>query len=461
MAVGVRRNYMRIFRKKAFKTTILIAGIVLLSNIAHTVFRENYGFITGLTLYPQDRTQWCWAASTKMIAQYADTSLPELRQSNIVSDFKKKFNKSGVIDTSGCNKKSNLKGNIAIQPEEQIFYRWYLDSLGIQSNQLNTLISWISLKTEIDLKRPILLSGVICTECEGSQRFSQEKMWNNHVFVVVGYIETEHQRLLKIYDPYEACQGCIYLLNYDFLVQKNGINNQEITSICNIHKKYNSLESLTINLKKIWYGASNSLLSFWRDIKGNNGYGDSNNNTLITSSTNDLSIHTIDFAINELGFRSFKDCKIKNSIEVNTLSLKKLKANISGKTADIIEEPEQMIIVEVQNSEGESFEISVVRDRLKADFWIIKSITKCSWLKTPLLGKDSQKFVFLPQPIDMRFRYESKGNQTYWIPTEDYKLINNTQPNYSFLSYKEVDLYKEEAYKQEEIISYFKTYLNQ
>lgn len=150
------------------------------------------------TLRPQETNNWCWAATTQMIAQNEGISKTQCELAN------HRFGKTNCCDdeptdntcrkTNDCNSPGWLE----------------LDYSGLKFSETSTALSWEELKRSIYCSKDILgfaygQSGVV-----------------GHVVAVKGYVTVNGINYVVLNDPWSPCMGQERLITYDEYVNPSG-----------------------------------------------------------------------------------------------------------------------------------------------------------------------------------------------------------------------------------------------
>lgn len=142
------------------------------------------------TLRPQQTNNWCWAATTQMLAQHFDISVTQCDLAN------HRFGKTNCCDnknsgsncpkTDDCNRPGWLE----------------LDYTGLKFGESETALSWEKLRRQIFCaKKPMGYAygtpGVV-----------------GHVLVIKGYVSLNGTNYLVLNDPWSPCAGEERLITY-------------------------------------------------------------------------------------------------------------------------------------------------------------------------------------------------------------------------------------------------------
>lgn len=137
-------------------------------------------------LRPQQTNNWCWAATTQMLAQHFDISVNQCDLAN------HRFGRSDCC-TGDCPKTDSC--NKPGWPE--------LDYVGLKFSDSETPLSWANLKSQIFCsKKPMGYAygtpGVV-----------------GHVLVIKGYVSVGTTNYLVLNDPWSPCDGSERLITYE------------------------------------------------------------------------------------------------------------------------------------------------------------------------------------------------------------------------------------------------------
>lgn len=163
-------------------------------------------------LRSQETNNWCWAATTQMLAQHLSISVNQCDLAN------QRFGRTDCCDpqTAGtaCPKRNecNMPGWLM------------LDEVGIKFNESNSALSWADLKKQIYCsKKPMGYAygtpGVV-----------------GHVLVIKGYITLAGTNYLVLNDPWAPCTGEQRTITYDEYADPTGTSTHWRT-FYNIEKK--------------------------------------------------------------------------------------------------------------------------------------------------------------------------------------------------------------------------------
>lgn len=164
------------------------------------------------TLRAQETANWCWAATTQMLAQHVGVSVNQCGLAN------HRFGKSNCCNaqtpgqpcpkTSDCNKPG--------WPE--------LDYVGLKFDETDTALSWESMRKQ-----------VYCAKKPMGYAYGTEGVVG-HVLVVKGYVTVGATNYLVLNDPWAPCSGQERLITYDEYADPAGTATHW-TTFYNIAKK--------------------------------------------------------------------------------------------------------------------------------------------------------------------------------------------------------------------------------
>lgn len=160
----------------------------------------NPGIIASVnnTIRPQETDNWCWAATTQMMAQNEGISVTQCDLAN------HRFGKTNCCDDQ-ANDSSCRKTNDCNRPG------WLeLDYAGLKFTETGTALSWDELKKAFYCSKDILgyaygQSGVV-----------------GHVVALKGYVTVSGTNYVVVNDPWSPCNGEERLLEYGEYVNPTG-----------------------------------------------------------------------------------------------------------------------------------------------------------------------------------------------------------------------------------------------
>jgi len=150
------------------------------------------------TLKPQETRNWCWAATTQMIAKNEGKSVTQCDLANHA------FSKSNCCDFQNA-------GQSCPKTDDCNTPGWLeLDFAGLKFSESATALSWAKLKKSIYCSKDVLgyaygTSGVV-----------------GHVLVIKGYITVAGTNYVVLNDPWSPCMGSERLITYDTYVNPAG-----------------------------------------------------------------------------------------------------------------------------------------------------------------------------------------------------------------------------------------------
>jgi hypothetical protein len=164
------------------------------------------------TLRPQETNNWCWAATTQMLASQHGISVNQCDLANYA------FGK-----TNCCNPQNS--GTTCPKTNDCNSPGWLeLDYVGLKFTETNTALSWKNLTKQIYCSKKLMgyaygQSGVV-----------------GHVLVIKGYITVAGTKYVILNDPWAPCVGSERLITYDEYVDPAGAKTHWST-FYNIAKK--------------------------------------------------------------------------------------------------------------------------------------------------------------------------------------------------------------------------------
>ncbi|SFV31510.1 papain-like cysteine protease family protein [Thermoflavifilum thermophilum] len=167
-------------RKWIFKSL----GFLLIVYLSGCCKPELIGSVPNM-LRPQQTNNWCWAATTQMLAQHFDISVNQCDLAN------HRFGRTDCC-TGDCPKTDSC--NRPGWPE--------LDYVGLSFKESATALSWENLQRQIYCsKKPMGYAygtpGVV-----------------GHVLVIKGYVTVGNTHYLVLNDPWSPCNGSERLITY-------------------------------------------------------------------------------------------------------------------------------------------------------------------------------------------------------------------------------------------------------
>lgn len=164
------------------------------------------------TLRPQETGNWCWAATTQMLAQHLGISVTQCALSN------QALGRTDCCDPQTPNT-TCPKRNECNQPGWPM-----LDFAGVKFSEKNTALTWDELKSQIYCaKKPMGYAygtpGVV-----------------GHVLVIKGYITLAGTNYLVLNDPWSPCNGEERIITYEQYADPAG-SSTHWSTFYNIEKK--------------------------------------------------------------------------------------------------------------------------------------------------------------------------------------------------------------------------------
>lgn len=142
------------------------------------------------TLRPQETANWCWAATTQMLAQHVGISVTQCSLAN------HRFGK-----TNCCN--SQNAGSDCPKTNDCNTPGWLeLDYAGVSFSSSATALSWDDLKKQI-----------YCTKNPMGYAYGTPGVVG-HVLVIKGYVTVGGINYLVLNDPWNPCTGSERLITY-------------------------------------------------------------------------------------------------------------------------------------------------------------------------------------------------------------------------------------------------------
>lgn len=143
------------------------------------------------TLRPQETNNWCWAATTQMMAQ---NELITVKQCDLANH---RFGKTNCCDHEN-------EGQPCPKTEDCNDPGWLeLDYAGVKFTETGTPLTWAKLKKSIYCKKDVLgfaygTPGVV-----------------GHVVAVKGYVKVGETNYVVLNDPWPPCEGSERLITYE------------------------------------------------------------------------------------------------------------------------------------------------------------------------------------------------------------------------------------------------------
>ena len=194
--------------KKLMRLTIVFASFLALSGCCTP---ELVGSVPN-TLRPQETQNWCWAATTQMLASQQGISVNQCDLAN------HRFGKTNCCNpqSSGMSCPKTNDCNSPGWPE--------LDYVGLKFSETTTALSWK------DLTKQIYCSKKVMGYAYGTPGIV------GHVLVIKGYITIAGTQYVILNDPWGPCAGEERLLPYTEYVDPQGASTHWRT-FYNIAKK--------------------------------------------------------------------------------------------------------------------------------------------------------------------------------------------------------------------------------
>lgn len=149
-------------------------------------------------LRPQETDNWCWAATTQMLAEHFGIRITQCALAN----HRLKMNNCCDPAASGSSCPKNAACNQAGWPE--------LDFAGLKFSEAKTALSWDNLQKQI-----------FCQKKPMGYAYGTEGVVG-HVLVVKGYITLSGTRYLVLNDPWSPCVGQERIITYEQYVDPAG-----------------------------------------------------------------------------------------------------------------------------------------------------------------------------------------------------------------------------------------------
>jgi hypothetical protein len=188
---------------------ILIGGVIF--TLSSCCTPEIIGSVPN-NLRTQETNNWCWAATTQMLAEHLGISVTQCDLAN------HRFGRTDCCDplNAGTTCPKRAECNKPGWPE--------LDFAGLKFTETNTALTWINLRKQIYCsKKPMGYAygtpGVV-----------------GHVLVIKGYITVAGTDYVVLNDPWAPCVGSERLITYNEYVDPAGTSTHWST-FYNIDKK--------------------------------------------------------------------------------------------------------------------------------------------------------------------------------------------------------------------------------
>lgn len=195
--------------KKLFNISALLLVVISLSSCKCTP--EIVGSVPN-NLRDQETNNWCWAATTQMLAEHHGIIVKQCDLAN------HRFGKTNCCnpqnDGSDCPKTNNCNTPGWLE----------LDYVGLKFDETNTALSWDALTKQI-----------YCKKLPMGYAYGQSGVVG-HVLVIKGYITVGGVKYVILNDPWSPCVGEERLITYDEYVDPAGAKTHWST-FYNISKK--------------------------------------------------------------------------------------------------------------------------------------------------------------------------------------------------------------------------------
>lgn len=164
------------------------------------------------TLYPQQTNNWCWAATTQMLAKHFSITVNQCDLANA------RFSKTNCCDDEPTSETCR-KTNDCNTPGWPM-----LDYVGLKFTEVNTALSWTDLRKQI-----------YCSKKPMGYAYGQSGVVG-HVLVIKGYLTLSGTNYVVLNDPWEPCDGEERIITYDEYVDPAGAKTHWST-FYNLEKK--------------------------------------------------------------------------------------------------------------------------------------------------------------------------------------------------------------------------------
>lgn len=383
-----------------------------------------------IDLIPQVRSSLCWVSAMKMVLDYLE---PRNKIEMLTILSKIQMNPGVFVNTDSvkCDTSKfyrgedwNLQIGAGVAGEDSIsFYNnqefdRIFSSLGYYSFEDQTKLSWKEIKKQIDNHRPLIL------EIQEGESEDLRYATPSHIVVVKGYVEEDKIKHIIINDPWGACRGQRYSLDYNLLL-KNNSHIRLLKTIHSIHKKTDIMYSLS----------ASSVVSSPNDpISREESYL---NSFYRVNETNTQFLARIDSIIHGISNRK---SIVKDVHYISTSKMKNLNEN--GKIEDTFQDfackdiilEKENLVVRIQSIEGK-WEIVKFLSNFYSD---IKNEAALNGLKDYIIfPKIYQAFFrFNPNiPIMIGSNHEIHLNILESI-TPQYSTSNELNPNVNLLTFR-------------------------
>jgi len=168
---------------KKIKFKLLIPLVLLAPFILSNCCKPEISGNVPNTLRSQETNNWCWAATTQMLAQHLGITVTQCSLSN-----------QDLGRTDCCNPQTT--GTTCPKRNECNEPGWLmLDYVGMKFSESNTALSWADLKNQI-----------FCTKKPMGYAYGTPGVVG-HVLVIKGYITLGGTNYLVLNDPWAPCAG--------------------------------------------------------------------------------------------------------------------------------------------------------------------------------------------------------------------------------------------------------------
>jgi hypothetical protein len=285
--------------------TMLISGVL----ITIYFFSESKDVFYKISNFPtrgQQMTNWCWAASMQMVAEFIKKDSANHTQSIIVQEYLDSIESNSHLNTSlFCNDSVRNENNGNIPLQDPSFISSYFKNKSITSIRREFIdynkqkdAFWEVIKENLYDNSPIIFNNV---KWQNNSSF-----WDGHTIVCSGFVEIDTLRLLYVQDPWRPlCKGCSYYLSYDALAStivsdsSDSIQGDEVFYAFGYGEK-----TLLRKLRKMWRKLKSSFNNASEEvtIEGKNlDLDDLRQNTSVSVITiNNLNVGVVGYLIQEV-----------------------------------------------------------------------------------------------------------------------------------------------------------------
>ena len=172
------------------KNLVYLIALLILTSFASCCKPEVIGNVPN-TLAPQETNNWCWAATTQMLAKHFEINVKQCDLAN------HRFGK-----TNCCQLQNE---NIACRKTNDCNTPGWLelDFAGLTFKESATALSWEDLRKQI-----------FCSKKPMGYAYGQENVVG-HVLVIKGYVTVGGTNYVVLNDPWSPCMGEERLITYD------------------------------------------------------------------------------------------------------------------------------------------------------------------------------------------------------------------------------------------------------